>query len=194
MQRLLEVEIVGVLDTLQPGRQPHQIEPKRVALPLVRTLVLRIHAGQRLEVGLTLIPDMASVRVAWRPTDRPSTERRRDVACASPPESSRRPAAGGAWPSADLLNTSGWEPENVGGGADGTSAGEERQANRRGGSAVGGRRVSGRNGRALRARVRLRETCGAVQGVDVECLRALLRERSLVFVEWCTDGSCSLPA
>ena len=34
-QGFLKVEIVGVMDALQPGRQPEQIESERVAFPLV---------------------------------------------------------------------------------------------------------------------------------------------------------------
>lgn len=54
-QRLLEVQIVGVVNPLQPRRQAQQVESDDVALPLVRAVVLGVEAGELREIGVSLI-------------------------------------------------------------------------------------------------------------------------------------------
>ena len=54
-ERLLEIEIVGVMNALQPGRQSVQVESDDVSLPFVRGVVLREHARELNEVRITLV-------------------------------------------------------------------------------------------------------------------------------------------
>ena len=50
-QGFLKVEIVGMVDALQPRRQPEQIEAMGVAFPLVGGVVLGVLPGELREIG-----------------------------------------------------------------------------------------------------------------------------------------------
>ena len=64
-QRFLKIEIVGVLDALQPWRQPEQIESKRIAFPFVRTVVLGVLTGELAEISDALLARQRILRVLW---------------------------------------------------------------------------------------------------------------------------------
>src|SRR5262249_4747603 len=54
-ERVLEVEIVSVMYALQPGCQSVQIESDDVSLPLVRRVILGVHAGELSEIRIPLV-------------------------------------------------------------------------------------------------------------------------------------------
>jgi hypothetical protein len=54
-ERILEVEIVGAMHPLQPGRQSVQIESDDVSLPFVRRVVLGEYVRELGEVRLSLV-------------------------------------------------------------------------------------------------------------------------------------------
>ena len=54
-QCFLEVEIVRVVDPLQPGSESQQIESNGVAFPFVGRIVLRVKGRELSEIGNPLI-------------------------------------------------------------------------------------------------------------------------------------------
>ena len=54
-ERILEVEIVGLMNPLQPGRQSVQIESDDVSFPFIGGVLLREHARELNEIRIPLL-------------------------------------------------------------------------------------------------------------------------------------------
>ena len=62
-QSFLKVEIVRVLDALQPRRQPQQVESLHIAFPFVGTVVLGVLTGELREIRDSLVAGQGVLRV-----------------------------------------------------------------------------------------------------------------------------------
>lgn len=59
-ERFVKVQVVGLMDSLEPGRQSVQVESNDVPLPFVRGVVLREHTRELNQVGIA--PDAGPER------------------------------------------------------------------------------------------------------------------------------------
>jgi hypothetical protein len=69
-ERVLDVQVVGLMNALEPRRQPLQIEAHDIPLPFVRRVFLCIHARELSHVGVALVGGQRPLRARGGPSER----------------------------------------------------------------------------------------------------------------------------